>query len=48
VKTELNKLEKDVLIKHISELYKKFKSVKKCSEFYVNLNEISILEGYKH
>gem|GEM_PF-4749737 len=48
VKTELNKLEKDVLIKHISELYKKFKSVKKCFEYYVNLYEISILERYKH
>jgi len=44
VKTELNNLEKDVLIKHISKLYINFKPVKEYFDFYVNLNEISILE----
>jgi len=44
VKTELNKLDKDVLIKHISELHIIFKPVKEYFDFYVNLNEISILE----
>jgi len=48
VKSELNKLEKDVLINHISELYKKFKPVKEYFDFYVNPNEISILEKYKN
>jgi len=36
VKSELNKLEKDVLINHISELYKKFKPVKEYFDFYVS------------
>jgi len=47
VKTELNKLEKEDLIKHISELYKKFKPVKEYFDFYVNPDEKRLLEQYK-
>jgi len=47
VKSELDKLEKEVLINHISELYKKFKPVKEYFDFYENPIEISILEKYK-
>ncbi len=47
VKSELNKLEKETLIKHISELYKKFKPVKEYFDFYVNPDENKILEQYK-
>ncbi len=36
VKSELKRLDKDALIKHISELYKKFKPVKEYLDFYVN------------
>ena len=47
VKSELNKLDKDVLIKHISELYKKFKPVKEYFDFYINPDEKKLLEQYK-
>ncbi len=47
VKSELNKLEKDILIKHISELYKRFKPVKEYFDFYVNADESKILKEYK-
>ncbi len=47
VKLELNKLEKETLIKHISELYKKFKPVKEYFDFYINPDENKILEQYK-
>lgn len=47
VKSELNKQDKATLIKHISELYKKFKPVKEYFDFYVNPNEEKILEEYK-
>ena len=47
VKSELNKLEKEALIKHISELYKKFKPVKEYLDFYINPDEKKILEQYK-
>ncbi len=47
VKSELNKLEKDILIKHISELYKRFKPVKEYFDFYVNADERKILKEYK-
>jgi hypothetical protein len=47
VKAELNKLEKEDLIKHISELYKKFKPVKEYFEFFINPDEDSILKKYK-
>lgn len=39
VKSELNKLDNETLIKHISELYKKYKSVKEYFDFYINPNE---------
>lgn len=47
VKLELNKLEKETLIKHILELYKKFKPVKEYFDFYINPNESKILEEYR-
>jgi hypothetical protein len=47
VKSELNKLEKSDLIKHISELYKKFKPVKEYFDFYLNPDETDILNRYK-
>ncbi len=47
VKSELNKLDKDALIKHISELYKKFKPVKEYLDFYINPDEKKLLEKYK-
>jgi len=47
VKSELNKLDKDALIKHISELYKKFKPVKEYLDFYINPDEKKLLEQYK-
>jgi hypothetical protein len=47
VKTELNKLEKEDLIKHISELYKKFKPVKEYFDFYIDPDEKKLLEQYK-
>ncbi|WP_066630983.1 DUF6155 family protein [Labilibacter marinus] len=47
VKSELNKLDKADLIKHISELYKIYKPVKEYFDFYVNPKEEEILEKYK-
>lgn len=47
VKTELNKLDKEDLVKHISELYKKYKPVKEYFDFYVNPDEKILLEQYK-
>ncbi len=47
LKNELKKQDKEELIKHISELYKKFKPVKEYFDFYVNPNEEDILEQYK-
>ncbi len=47
VKTELNKLDKEDLVKHISELYKKYKPVKEYFDFYVNPDEKRLLEQYK-
>jgi hypothetical protein len=47
VKSELNKQDKATLIKHISELYKKYKPVKEYFDFYVNPDEEKILEQYK-
>jgi hypothetical protein len=47
VKTEPNKLEKEDLIKHISELYKKCKPVKEYYDFYVDSDENQHLEQYK-
>lgn len=47
VKSELIKLDKNTLIKHISELYKKHKPVKEYFDFYINPNENEILQQYK-
>ena len=47
VKKELDKLDKSELLKHIAELYKKFKPVKEYYDFYLNPVEDSFLEKYK-
>ena len=47
VKSELGKLDKAILTKHISELYKKYKPVKEYFDFYINPDEKKILEQYK-
>jgi hypothetical protein len=47
VKSELVKLDKETLIKHISELYKKYKPVKEYFDFYVNPDEKKLIEQYK-
>jgi hypothetical protein len=47
VKSELKKLDKEDLIKHISELYKKYKPVKEYFDFYISQEENKILELYK-
>ena len=47
VKSVLNKLDKEDLIKHVSELYKKYKPVKEYFDFYVNPDEKKLLEQYK-
>ncbi len=47
VKAELQNLDKETLIKHIAELYKKYKPVKEYFEYFVNPNEKDILRKYK-
>lgn len=47
IKAELTKLDKDSLIKHISELYKKYKPVKEYFDFYINPDEEEVLAVYK-
>lgn len=47
VKAELQSADKETLIKHISELYKKYKPVQEYFDFYVNPNEAEIIEKYK-
>lgn len=47
VKRELQKLDSKDLIKHISELYKKFPEVREYFEFYIATNEDELLEKYK-
>jgi hypothetical protein len=47
VRKELTELEKEELIFHISELYKKYKDVKEYFDFYANPNEENILEKFK-
>ena len=47
LKAELKKQNKETLIKHISELYTKFKPVKEYFDFYFNPNEEDLLEKYK-
>jgi len=47
LKIELKKLDNNTLVKHISELYKKYKPVKEYFDFYLNPDESKILEQYK-
>jgi hypothetical protein len=47
IKKELLNQDKDTLIKHLIELYKKYDSVKEYFDFYVNVNEGELLEKYK-
>lgn len=47
VKKELQKLDSKDLIKHISELYKKFPAVKEYFDFFISTNEEELLEKYK-
>ena len=47
VKKELAELDKQELIYHISELYKKYKPVKEYFDFYANPDEILILNKFK-
>ena len=47
VKSELQKADKETLIKHITELYKKYKPVQEYFDFYVNPNEADIIGKYK-
>jgi len=47
LKSELNKQDKKALIKHISELYKKYKPIKEYFDFYINPNEKELLKKYK-
>ncbi len=47
LKSELKKQDKETLIKHVSELYKKYKPVKEYFDFYINPNENELLEKYK-
>lgn len=47
VKKELNRLDKADLIKHIAELYKKYKPVKQYFDFYIDPDEKKLLEEYK-
>lgn len=47
VRKELQELDKEQLIYHISELYKKYKDVKAYFDFFSNPDERAILEKYK-
>lgn len=47
IKKELLKQDKETLVKHILELYKKYDSVKEYFDFYVSPDEEKILEKYK-
>ncbi len=47
LKKELEKLDKEMLIKHITELYSKFDNVKEYLDFYVNPNEEVLLKKYE-
>jgi hypothetical protein len=48
VKDELLKQDKETLINHISELYKKFKPVKEYLDLYATLDEKELLVKYKN
>ncbi len=47
VRKELAELEKEELIYHIGELYKKYKDVKEYFDFYTNPDEQALLEKFK-
>ena len=47
IKKQLNKMDKNVLVNHISEMYKKYKPVKEYIEFNLNPIEPDILSKYK-
>ena len=47
IKEELLNLDKDILVKHFLELYKKYDSVKEYFNFYINPNEDELLKKYK-
>lgn len=47
VTSALKKQDKETLIKHISELYKKYKPVKEYFDFYINPDEQLLLSNYK-
>jgi hypothetical protein len=47
VRKELNQLEKEELLFHIGELYKKYKPVKEYFDFFANPDEENILEKFK-
>lgn len=47
IKQELLKQEKETLVKHILELYKKYSSVREYFDFYITPNEEELLEKYK-
>ena len=47
VKKELEQLEQEELIHHISELYKKHKAVKEYFDFFANPDEDELLEQFK-
>ena len=47
IKEELLNQDKDILVKHLLELYKKYDSVKEYFNFYINPNEDDLLKKYK-
>lgn len=47
VKAEQQSADKKTLIKHITELYKKYKPVQEYFDFYVNPNEAEIISLLK-
>jgi len=47
LKQELIKQDKETLVRHLLELYKKYDSVKEYYDFYINPKENELLERYK-
>ena len=47
VKTELEKLDKEDLVKHITDLYKKYKPVKEYLDYHINPDDVKLLKKYK-
>lgn len=48
VKKALKELDNETLIKHISELYKKHKPVKDYFDFFLDADEATLVDVYKH